>query len=289
LRLRLPQRRVLVNTDVQSLHRVLGNLISNGIKFTDRAGRQGRGVVVRARFRAGRCRIDVVDTGLGIAPEHRSLVWEPYQQINNAERNRERGLGLGLYLVRRIIEQLPGHEVSMQSILGRGSRFTVELPATTLSDTQALSVLRAPDQTPGLEVASDTLAGAYVLLLEDDHEARLSMQELFEEWGVLYASGATLNELLEKHDESERLVDAIVCDYRLPGGVDGLECIADLRARLGYSPRAVLVTGEPDPEALRARVGPETIVLHKPFAASALAAPLVDAVRAMRVTEQARD
>jgi two-component system, sensor histidine kinase len=115
------------------------------------------------------------------------------------------------------------------------------------------------------------------------------MQELFEEWGVLYASGATLNELLERHDESERLVDAIVCDYRLPGGVDGLGCIADLRARLGYYPRAILVTGEPDLEALRARVGPETIVLHKPFATNALAAPLVDAVRAMHAAEQARE
>jgi signal transduction histidine kinase len=287
LRLRLPRRRVLVRTDVHSLQRVLGNLVSNGLKFTDRADRPGRGVIVRARYRDNRCRIDVVDTGLGIAPEHRDLVWEPYVQINNAERDRQRGLGLGLFLVRRIVEQLPAHRVTMHSRLGRGSRFSVELPAMTLAAPPVPPLRGQPDDRQAV-LDRSALRGAYILFLEDDHETRLSLQELFDEWGLLYASGGTMRELLSSHEDSDRLVDAIVCDYRLPGGMTGAQCIEQLRERLGYAARAIVITGESDLDAVRARLGPDTVVLHKPFATSALAAPLVEAIESARVAEQSR-
>jgi len=131
-----------------------------------------------------------------------------------------------------------------------------------------------------------SLIGAYVLLIEDDRDARLSLQELLDEWGVLYSSGASLAEILEGDEDSERLVDAIICDYRLPGGTNGVECVEQIRARLGYAPGAVLITGEPEPDTVRARAGPDTVVLHKPFAPSALALPLVEAVRAARIAER---
>ncbi|GAA4416254.1 hypothetical protein GCM10023089_38070 [Quisquiliibacterium transsilvanicum] len=104
LRVRLPAQRVMVTSDATALWRVLMNLVSNALKFTDSEGRPGRGVVVRARVRGGCCRIDVVDTGMGIASEHMDAIWQAYFQVQNAERSRSRGLGLGLFLVRRALD-----------------------------------------------------------------------------------------------------------------------------------------------------------------------------------------
>jgi CheY-like chemotaxis protein len=130
------------------------------------------------------------------------------------------------------------------------------------------------------------LRGAYVLLLEDDRDTRLSIAELLCEWGVLVTAASTVSELATIDVEGERSIDAIVCDFRLAGGVTGIDAIAGLRARLGYAPHGVLITGVPDIAPLRARAGPETTVLHKPFTPEALAQPLLRAVRAMRMLEQ---
>jgi signal transduction histidine kinase len=282
LRVRLPRERVLLTTDLHSLHRVIGNLVSNAIKFTDARDTGRGGVLIAARLHGGRCLIHVIDTGIGIDESKLQEVWKPYFQLNNMERDRERGLGLGLYLVQRIVQQLPDHSVSVRSRPGHGSRFTLTLTATTLER----SAMRRPPTRSGtapLDLAP--LRGAYVLVLEDDRDTRLSMVALLSQWDVLPTACSTVAEMLSVAAESDRLVDAIVCDYRLAGGVNGIDAIARLRDRLGYAPHAVLVTGEPDIAPLRARAGPETTVLHKPFTPESFATPLLRAVHAARVLE----
>jgi CheY-like chemotaxis protein/anti-sigma regulatory factor (Ser/Thr protein kinase) len=261
---------------------VLGNLISNAIKFTDRRD-DGGGVLVAARFRGDRCRIDVFDTGIGISPESAAEIWKPYVQLNNVERDRERGLGLGLFLVQRIVEQLPEHSIEMESRPGRGSRFTITVPATRLDPP---SHRPPPEPPPSTVLDLSPLVGASVLVLEDDRDTRLSLVELLDEWRIDVTAAATITELVARHADSERLVDAIVCDYRLAAGTNGIDAIDGLRRRLGYAPHAVLITGEPDIAPLRARAGVDTTVLHKPFAPEALARPLLRAVRAARAREE---
>ncbi len=279
LRICLPRQLPLLHTDARSIHRVLGNLISNAIKFNAQRDGGGR-VLVAARLRGDRCRIDVFDTGIGIAPESLPDIWKPYVQLNNAERDRERGLGLGLFLVQTIIEQLPGHTIEMASTPGRGSRFTVTLPAVRQD--------RSPDRpqvdaVPREEPALAPLAGTRAVILEDDRDTRQSIVELVEEWGVSAVAAASMSELLGRHLGGAGKVDAIICDYRLAGGTNGIDAIAGLRDRLGYAPPAVLITGEPDIEPLRECAGPDTVVLHKPFSPEALARPLLEAaVRADR-------
>jgi signal transduction histidine kinase/CheY-like chemotaxis protein len=282
LRVRMPPDRVQLMTDWQSMHRILANLISNAIKFTDPKNGRAGGVLVVARMRGGECRIDVVDTGIGIAAECHDEIWKPYVQLDAVERDRGRGLGLGLFLVRRIVDQLPAHSISMRSRPGRGSRFVVSLPGW---HSPATPVHAAPPEASSARANVVPLNGAYVLLLEDDRDTRVSLTALLAEWGVLVAASATLGDLLAQHEGSERTVDAIICDYRLGGGVNGIDAIAGLRTRLGYAPAAALITGEAVIEQLRAMAGPDTTVLHKPFTSDALACLLLKAVEDVRRIE----
>ena len=103
---------------------------------------------------------------------------------------------------------------------------------------------------------------------------------------VLTAQGATVEEALRDDESATRLVDAIVSDYRLPGGRDGIESVAELRRRLGSEVPAVIITGESDLASIRRRVPQNVTVLQKPFSVAAFARPIVEAVRAARSQER---
>lgn len=282
--IRPPRERIVVSTDSRSMLRVLNNLVSNAIKYsTSHGGRKPR-VLVISRWKRGHCRIEVIDNGIGIPAAQLSEIWKPFVQLNNVERDRERGLGLGLFLVQKIVQQLPGHSIQVRSVPGRGSRFTLTLPAAKLTGLPTVAVPESTASTP--EVDLQPLSGAYVLVLEDDRDTRIAVVEMLEAWGLEVSAGATMAELMSAHADSDRLVDAIVCDYRLAAGTNGVDAIASLRERLGYAPHAVLVTGEPDIAPIRARAGPETTVLHKPFPPDSLARPLIRAVQATRLLEE---
>ena len=281
LRIRLPSQRVVVTSDATALWRVLMNLVSNAIKFTDAQGMPGRGVMVRARVGNGVCRIDVADTGIGIAAEHLQSIWQPYYQVQNAERNRARGLGLGLFLVRRALDHLEGHELRLRSRPGRGSRFTLLLPGSSLSDPRV--VLRAPE--PLEEGSLCALQGAYVLVLEDDRDARRAIQELLDDWGVVHVGAATLEELLPEAASAGRPPDALITDFRLPGQLSGAACVQELRLALGESFPAIIVTGESDLASVREVMPADTTLLPKPFEMAALARPLLMAVERARRAE----
>lgn len=276
LRMHLPSARVLLSTDARSMQRVMGNLVVNAIKFTAcRTDRPGK-VLIAARLRGSTCRLDVVDTGIGIAAADVAAIWKPYVQLAQVDRERERGLGLGLYLVRGILGRLPGHAISLRSTPGRGSCFTVTLPA---SRAEGVALLEAPT-VPRLQLpALEPLQGTRVLLVEDDRDARCAIAALIEQWGVEVLAAPTVDDVVDAESGTRpRRVDAIVCDYRLAAGRLGTEAIAAIRAHLGYAPPAVLITGDVDLDALRAAAGENTSVLSKPFAPSILAQRLLACV-----------
>lgn len=257
------------------------NLVSNAIKFTESKNRSGRGVVVRSFLRNGVCYVEVADTGIGIADQYREAVWQPYFQVENAERNRARGLGLGLFLVRRALDHLPNHVLTLRSRLGRGSRFTIRLPGAWLRDPGVAEA----ECTPLPEQALEVLQGAYVLVLEDDRDARRAILELLDDWGVLHASGATFEELVQEVQSDGRSPDALITDFRLPGPLNGSQCVTELRRILDEHFPAVVVTGESDPGAIRKTLPADTLLLQKPFDVAALAAPLIEAVKRARRAE----
>ncbi|MEI7647540.1 MAG: ATP-binding protein, partial [Actinomycetes bacterium] len=178
-RIRLPLTPLTILSNRQSLFRVIGNLVANSIKFTPAKPDWAGGVLIAASVRGGACRIEVIDTGIGISPEKIDEIWLPYHQLNSDQQDRTSGLGLGLFLVRRIVEKLPGHKISVSSRVGRGTRFTLTIPyePDTTGSVKAIQPWTTEHRLD--DAAFESLKGAYVLLLEEGDKVPADLR-LFE-------------------------------------------------------------------------------------------------------------
>jgi CheY-like chemotaxis protein len=205
-----------------------------------------------------------MDNGIGIADHDIEAIWEPFFQVGNEERNRARGVGLGLYLVRKSVRALEGHSVSVKSRIGVGTCFTLEMPKisvigrfpTLVSDAGALPMSR--------------IQGMHVVLVEDDQGAREALEAQLESWGVCYYSGATSDAVLPAVLTKERRIEAILADLRLPGRLDGIATIQHIRECLDYLVDAVVITGEVDRDVVSSRLPEICALIQKPFDSSEL-------------------
>jgi len=236
LRLRLP-RKGCVQTDPVLFKRILRNLLSNAIRHTESGG-----VLVGTRIRRDVMRIEVHDTGSGIGAEALPHIFDEFYQVNNPERNREKGLGLGLAIVRRVAEILD-HPVEVKTRLGIGSCFCVSAPLCAVAaQCDVESIRPVVDETD--------LTGLFVIVVDDDKAILQGMRRLLLDWGceVLLAEGKDdLMEELGAHGYPPS--DIMICDYRLRGGETGLDVVAAVR---GHFDRldlpAAVVSGDVHPE-----------------------------------------
>jgi CheY-like chemotaxis protein len=236
----------MVESDPVLLWRVILNLVSNAIHYTARGG-----VLVGVRRRGQACHLDVVDTGAGIPEcEQQRIFDEFYRGASSASGNRA-GLGLGLSIVQRIAQTL-GHELSLKSALGRGSRFRVSLPVVGTA---------TGSPSPSLSMLSD-LAGICVLIVENDPAVAKAMQRLFEQWGCRTLVAYGLSDV-DKHLKCvERLPDIVVADYHLDGNDRGVTAIAAVRAILPGIP-ALVVTADQSPQTAEAVRAIRAMLLQK--------------------------
>lgn len=216
-------------TDAVALRRVLSNLLDNALKFTPR----GRVMLaVRARRRpaaaTGRAwRVEVRDSGIGIAAESQARVFDDFEQVGNVERNLQHGHGLGLAIVRRLAGQL-GIEVALRSAPGKGSVFSFELPAArpgaaTVPAPAPSVAMAAPDADAVLR------PGLAVLVVEDNIVVADSLSALLRHWQLaprIYASAAEALALADLD-----AIDAALCDIRLPGAFNGIALAERLAQR----------------------------------------------------------
>ncbi|PIF76343.1 signal transduction histidine kinase [Variovorax sp. 54] len=216
-------------TDAVALRRVLSNLLDNALKFTPR----GRVLLaVRARRRpaadTGRAwRVEVRDSGIGIAAESQARVFDDFEQVGNVERNLQHGHGLGLAIVRRLAGQL-GIEVALRSAPGKGSVFSFELPAAR----PGAAALPAPAPSVAMdELDADAVLrpGLAVLVVEDNIVVADSLSALLRHWQVaprVYASAAEALALADLD-----ALDVALCDIRLPGAFNGIALAERLAQR----------------------------------------------------------
>ncbi|MFO1317134.1 MAG: ATP-binding protein [Burkholderiales bacterium] len=255
LTLRAAATRLAVRSDAALLERILRNLVANAIRYTDAGG-----VLVGARRRGGAVAIEVVDTGAGIAPEHRSRIFEEFYQVRAGNRRAHAGMGLGLAIVRRLAALLD-HRIGLESRVGRGSRFAVVAPRA-LPD--AVRTGRDRPQRPA------AIAGALVGVIDDDPVSVDAMGALFATWGAEVAGAADAAGLLAAIGRTARYPDLVVADLRLADGGSGIDAVRTLRDELGFVVPALLVSGDLSAAAERDARAAGLMLLGKPVVPAVL-------------------
>jgi signal transduction histidine kinase len=250
--LRFRAARRLVRSDPQLLERVLANLVQNALRYT----RQG-GVLVAARRRGNNVALEVWDTGVGIAAEKLELIFEEFYQIDNPERDRSRGLGMGLAIVRRLCNLLE-HSLEVHSKPGRGTLFRIVVPTGSPYDpTQPM--LEAETRPPRTDVQ------VTVLLIDDERAIREATTELLRPLQVGVLTAGTIAEAVELAQQSTAPIDVILSDWRLRGRETGVEAVRAVRKVCGEATPAVLITGDTSAEVLTMAHENGLVVLHKPL------------------------
>lgn len=239
LNLELPAEACWVRSDAQFLRRILGNLISNGIKYRRADAPDGAWVSVNLRSGGGQARVQVLDNGLGIAEDllAQGLIFQPFFQANNLLAQTEKGVGLGLAVVQKLLALLDNHDLSVKSELGAGTCFELSLPK--MAQELEPATMRLP-----ADVDLQVLSGLYVLLVEDDVIVRESMQHMLHVVGVRCEPFADYEALAAAAEDIERIPDVLISDYRLPAGRTALDVLRLQRTVWPEVPLIVL-SGEP--------------------------------------------
>ncbi len=260
LRFRVVPSRLVVRSDPVLLERILLNLVANAVRYTERGG-----IVIGCRRRGVNVRIEVWDSGVGVPADKQREIFHEFYQLANPERDRSKGLGLGLAIVERLARLLT-HRIALVSTPGRGSLFAIELP---LGDAQ-----RAAARAEAARPVGGDLAGALVLVVDDEALVRDGMQGVLVGWGCRVVAAASGDEALARLKECGETPDVIISDYRLREGETGIEVIERLHA--AYSPTipAAVVSGDTAPERLREAIAGGHRLLHKPVQPAKLRAML---------------
>jgi signal transduction histidine kinase/CheY-like chemotaxis protein len=250
LRLRVVSSRAWVRSDFILLERILLNLVSNAVRYTERGG-----VVIGCRHRNGRLRIDVCDSGIGIPQDQRRNIFGEFYQLDSGEKDRRGGLGLGLAIVDRLCGLLD-HPIELTSSVGRGSRFSVLIPSASAVMAQVpLDVPRA---------LVDSEHGKLVMVIDDNELVRDGTRGLLKSWGCLVVTAESEDAAMAKLADHVRRPDLIISDYHLAQGKAGFELIDRLRRACGAQIPAFLISGDTAPERLREASASGYYLLHKP-------------------------
>lgn len=263
-RLRFVPTDKVVMTDPALLERILSNLVANALRFA-----AGRAVLVGARQRGAHVIIEVRDAGPGIAPADQPRIFDEFVQLENPERNRHKGLGLGLATVRRLAGLL-ALEVAVVSAPARGSIFRV----VVATGERAAIAPEAPNTT---HAPRDVLTGRRFLVIEDEESVRDAMTRLFDSWGCESLLVSSAQQAIALNGMRPH---AVIADFRLRSGETGIAAIAAVRAHYGAELPALLVTGDARAETLAAAQDAGCPLLTKPVRAARLRSALAHLLRA---------
>lgn len=280
LRLIVRKTDVWVRTDRTMLARILNNLVSNALRYTEEGG-----VLLGVRHReSGQIRIDVWDSGKGIAPEHQARVFDEFYQVTrNSERQGEhqRGLGLGLATVRKLAD-LVDCQVTLASWPQRGTRISV-----LLSQASATSASRLPELA---DIPLD-ISGLRVLVVDDEPNILEGLRALLQEWGCDILAAESETQAIELLSAWDRPPDLAISDLRLREGRSGVDVLRAVARHYGQDPQKpefarLLVTGETRSDRISEIAASRIPVLFKPVSPQQLREAMLASVFAVRVAPQ---
>src|SRR5271165_78783 len=256
LALRVVPCGLLITNDPQLLEQMIRNLVSNALKYT-RCGK----VLLGCRRRAGRLSIEVRDTGIGIAADQLTAIFAGYHQVDNAARERRRGLGLGLSIVKRLATLL-GHRISVRSRPGKGSVFGIEVALSPGSQSSP----RDNSLLGARETQSEAIhhTGA-ILVIEDDPDVRDILEIFLKDEGHNVAKAPDGITALELVARDGLRPDLILADYNLPNGVNGVQATTKVREALHRPVPAIVLTGDISTKTLNIIALQDCVQLNKPI------------------------
>jgi two-component system, sensor histidine kinase len=245
------------------LQRAARNLLDNAIKYTESGT-----VAFRAEMADGRLDIEVSDTGRGIPEREREAVFEEFYQLDNPNRDRAGGLGLGLAIIRRICD-LAGGRVNVVANVPHGTRFNLTVPSL-IGQTSSVT----PNPSIVGEVQLNALRGKRVIAIDDDPEVRMALSLVFERWGAEAMVCESLAGALGWERTHDQPPEVVLCDLRLGGGDNGVTVLKRLRERW---PRVqgIVVTGDVEREALELAQAAGFRMVHKPLDERKLRAAMI--------------
>ena len=255
LALRVVECGLSVQSDPRLLEQMIRNLLSNALKYTQRGK-----VLLGCRRHPGMLSLEVWDTGIGIPDKDLKAIFEEYHQLDNAARERGRGLGLGLSIVQRL-GRLLGHRVRVRSQPGKGSVFAIEvLLPPDLAEPQRLHQPPATDPKP---VAGSSRTGS-ILVVEDDPELRDLLDTFLRQEGHESATAPDGPTALAVVANGTVRPDIILADYNLPHGMNGLQVTGKLQEKLGRKVPGVILTGDTSTATLQHIASGDIVRLSKP-------------------------
>ena len=255
LQLRCRRSAICTYTDQVLLRRILGNLVVNALRYTDKGG-----VLIGCRRQQGKTWVEVWDTGIGIPADKMEVIFEEFSRLGDD--GRQPGSGLGLAIVAKTATLL-GLQIRVRSRPGRGSLFAIELPPGRASMVAELSPVPSAART--LRIA----------LVEDDAELRKAMVCALENTGHAIVAATNGRQLLRQLDGQRP--DAVISDYRLAGQETGFDVIQAVRESFDQSLPALLVTADTDAALLRSMADRGIPVYFKPVEVAALLTFINDA------------
>jgi two-component system, sensor histidine kinase len=248
-----------VRSDPVLVERIVRNIVGNAVRYTER----GR-VVVGCRRAGGRLSLQVWDTGRGIPPDKQQRVFEEFYQLDNPERDRAKGLGLGLAIVQRLATLLDAPLV-LHSTPGKGSVFKLQL---------ALSEGAPLPAPPGAEAPPPAQRGGLILVVDDEAAIQEAMRSLLGGWGHQVIVAGSCEQMLQRVATCDSRPDLIICDYRLRGEESGIAVIQRLQQEFNHDIPAMLVTGDTAPDRLQEAQASGLLLLHKPVSRGKLRAAI---------------
>lgn len=244
---------------------ILRNLIANAIRYTHRGG-----ILVACRRRRFHVVVEVWDTGVGIPASQQQAIFQEFHQLGNPERDQRKGLGLGLAIVAGLARTL-STTVTLASRPGRGSVFRFRLPLARWPTPPSMDGTPLPDRH--VRGALQPLQGVRALIVDDDRQIGLAMSELLAGWHCECRMAESEEDALRALEQFQP--NLIIADYRLRGGRDGLQAMAAIRATLGATVPAIVITGDTAADRLRNVHASGAMLMHKPVMAEALHAAIV--------------
>lgn len=264
LELRVVPSSAVIRTDPTLLQRILQNFLSNSIRFTS----QGR-VLIGCRRHGRKLRIEVWDSGIGIPAHVRGDIFTEFFQVGNPERDRTKGLGLGLAIVQRL-SRLLRTTISLRSKEGFGSMFAVEVPLVGFNKTTNIVYLRR--EPPRAALPDQGL----VFVIDDEPTVLKGLRLVLEDWGYSVIAARTELEAMRLLNERPQPPDLIIADYRLRGICNGAQVVAQVRDMFHRRIPGILITGDTASERIREANDHGLGLLHKPIQPAELHAAITD-------------